>query len=183
MARAIRLGRPQPDAKAIYAVLLEELATRASAFDVIHCHVEWLHQPLLRRLGVPFLTTFHGRLDLPYVATVTGGFPGAAFVSISDSQRQPLPGLNWLGTVYHGNPPNVLEPSFAADGYSAFLGRIVPEKGPETAIRLARAAGRQLRIAAKIPGSQNRYFNRRIAPLLDGDTIEFVGEVDERGKQ
>jgi glycosyltransferase involved in cell wall biosynthesis len=181
--RATRLSRPHPDPHAVYAVLLERLAGMASGFDVIHCHIDWLHLPLLRRLGAPFLTTMHGRLDLPHVATALRSFGDAPFVSISDNQRTPLPELNWLGTVHHGLPPTMLKPSFAPDGSLAFLGRLTADKGPETAIRLAQAAGRQLRIAAKIPRGENRYFKERIEPLLDGDTVEFVGEVDERGKE
>jgi glycosyltransferase involved in cell wall biosynthesis len=180
---AVRLSRPRPDPNAVHAVLLELLASMASRFDVIHCHVDWLHLPLLRRLGVPFLTTLHGRLDLPFVAPTLRSFPDAPFVSISDSQRLPLPELNWLGTVYHGMPPDTLAPSLETDGSLAFLGRIAPEKGPDAAIRWAQAAGRRLRIAAKVPRGENRYFKERLEPLLDGDDVEFVGEVDERGKQ
>jgi hypothetical protein len=46
------------------------VARRANDFDVIHCHLDWIHIPLLRRLGHPFVTTLHGRLDLPQMAFV-----------------------------------------------------------------------------------------------------------------
>ena len=181
--RATRLSRPPPDPHLVYAALLERLAAMAARFDVIHCHIGWLHLPLLRRLGGPFLTTLHGRLDLPHLATTLESFGDAPFVSISDNQRVPAPGLHWLGTVYHGLPPALLKPSLAANGSLAFLGRMTPDKGPEVAIRLARAAGRRLRIAAKIPRGENRYFKTRIEPLLEGRNVEFLGEVDEAGKQ
>src|SRR5436305_1457775 len=61
---AFRLGRPRTDAGAVQALLLETMAACARDFDVIHCHTEWLHLPLLSRLGVPFVTTMHGRLDI-----------------------------------------------------------------------------------------------------------------------
>jgi glycosyltransferase involved in cell wall biosynthesis len=67
--------------------------------------------------------------------------------------------------------------------YLAFLGRFTPEKGADVAIRLARQAQLPLRIAAKIPRQQSHYFKEQIEPLLDGDQIEFVGEVNERQKQ
>jgi glycosyltransferase involved in cell wall biosynthesis len=180
--RAVRLSRPQPNPAAVCAVLLERLADMASRFDVIHCHIDWLHLPLPRRLGVPFVTTLHGRLDLPNLTAVAHSFPDARFVSISDSQRAPLPGVHWLGTVHHGMPPDALTPAPAASGYLAFLGRLSPEKGPEAAIRWAKAAGRKLRVAAKVPRSETGYFKRRIEPLLSDDGVEFVGEVDERAK-
>ena len=180
--RALRLSRPAPDPYAPYSVLLSMLMDRVSSFDVIHCHIDWLHLPMLRYLEVPFLTTLHGRLDLGWIKTAMRSFPGAPFVSISENQRAPLPNVNWLATVYHGMPPDKLKPCYEPQGYFAFLGRITPEKGPEVAIRLAKASGRPLRIAAKIPRGQNRYFKQRIEPMLDGDGIEFIGEVDDRSK-
>ena|ERR1700739_1280744 len=63
--RALRLGRPLADPAAATTALLEALAQRIEDFDIVHSHIDWLHLPLLSRLGVPFLTTMHGRLDLP----------------------------------------------------------------------------------------------------------------------
>jgi glycosyltransferase involved in cell wall biosynthesis len=65
--RALRLGRPRPDPWSAYAALLDAIADRAKSFDVIHCHTDWIHIPLLLRGAVPFVTTMHGRLDLPYL--------------------------------------------------------------------------------------------------------------------
>jgi glycosyltransferase involved in cell wall biosynthesis len=181
--RALRLRRPRSDPAAACAALLDAVAERADDFDVIHCHIDWVHLPLLRRLGTPFLTTLHGRLDLPDLPSTAKRFPDAQFVSISASQRAPLPGLNWLATIHHGLPQDLLKLSERPEGYLAFLGRISPEKGPDIAIRVAHAAGLQLRVAAKIPRAQNRYFNETIKPLLDQNNVEFVGEVNERQKQ
>jgi glycosyltransferase involved in cell wall biosynthesis len=181
--RALRLSRPRPDPAPAHATLLEAVADRARDFDVIHCHVDWLHLPLLRRLEVPFLTTLHGRLDLPYLAPTFRRFHGSPFVSISDNQRAQLAGVEWLGTVHHGLPPRMLQACFQPGGYLAFLGRITPEKGPDVAIRIAQAAGLPLRIAAKIPRGESRYFTEQIKPLIDGANIEFVGEVDDAGKE
>jgi glycosyltransferase involved in cell wall biosynthesis len=180
--RALRLSRLAPDPYAPYSVLLEKLVERASSFDVIHCHIDWLHLPLLRCLQVPFLTTLHGRLDLDYIQTTMGNFPEAPFVSISEDQRAPLPNANWLGNVYHGMPIAALEPCYEPNRYLAFLGRITPEKGPEMAIRLAQGTGRPLHIAAKVPRAGSRYFKDRIEPLVDGASVHFIGEVDDSTK-
>ena len=72
--RALRLGRPRSDPMAAQAALLESVAERASDFDVIHCHIDWLHLPLLSRLNVPFLTTCHGHVDLPGFVDVVRRF-------------------------------------------------------------------------------------------------------------
>jgi glycosyltransferase involved in cell wall biosynthesis len=179
---SIRHSRPRPEPAAPLTALLEAIAERASEFDIIHAHVDWVHLPLLSRLGTPFLTTFHGRLDTPHLSLAARGAGRPPFVSISNSQRAPLPELNWLATVYHGLPTTLLKQHRQGEGYLAFLGRISPDKGPHTAIRLAKAAGLPLRIAAKVPRDGNRFFKSEIEPLLDGNTIEFIGEVNDRGK-
>ena len=63
--RALRLGRPKTDPAIPQTALLEAIAERVADFDVIHCHIDWLPLPLLSRLSAPFVTTTHGRLDLP----------------------------------------------------------------------------------------------------------------------
>ena len=181
--KALRLDRNSPDPTLVYAAMLARVADLSDHFDVVHAHIDWIHIPLLRSLGVPFVTTLHGRLDHPALATLcTNCFPDSHFVSISEAQRIPLPQANWVGTVYHGLPKNLLTPNYEPKGYLAFLGRITSDKGPETAIQLARAAGLPLKIAAKIVRSERRYFTQRIEPLLDGTDVEFVGEIDEAHK-
>jgi glycosyltransferase involved in cell wall biosynthesis len=181
--KPLRLSRPAIDPLSALAALLDTVARRADEFDVIHCHLDWVHIPLLRQLGRPFVTTLHGRLDLPHLKSLVSGFADTPFISISNSQRTPLAGLNWIETIYHGLPERLLTPNFRPGGYLAFLGRFSPEKGPDVAIRLARRAQLPLRIAAKIPRQQSRYFKEQIEPLLDGDQTEFVGEVNEGQKQ
>jgi glycosyltransferase involved in cell wall biosynthesis len=181
--RALRLGRPATDPMAAQAALLEAVARHAGEFDVIHAHIDWVHLPLLSRLGVPFVTTSHGRLDLPGFPSLVRSFPAAPFVSISDNQRVPLPGANWLGTVYHGLPVNALRPSFEPGAYLAFLGRLTPAKGPDVAIQIARAVGMPLRIAAKVPRAEGRYFKEKLQPQIDGDRVKIIGEVDDGAKQ
>jgi glycosyltransferase involved in cell wall biosynthesis len=181
--RALRLGRPRSDPIAAQTALLEAMSRQAAEFDVIHVHIDWLHLPLLSRLGVPFVTTLHGRLDLPGLPDVVRRFPGAPFVSISNNQRGPLGDANWLGTVYHGLPANMFRPSFEGGSYLAFLGRLTSEKGPEAAIRIARAAGMPLHIAAKVPRGERRYFKERLEPQIDGDQVRLIGEVDDEAKR
>ena len=180
--RALRLGRPRTDPMVAQAALLEAVARRASEFDVIHTHIDWLHLPLLSRLGVPFLTTCHGRMDLPGFSDVVRRFPDAPFVSISDNQRLPLNEANWLGTVYHGLPADLFRPSYERGSYLAFLGRLTAEKGPEAAIRIARAVNMPLRIAAKVPRGERGYFKEQLEPEIDGHQVRLAGEVNDEAK-
>jgi glycosyltransferase involved in cell wall biosynthesis len=180
---AFRLGRPRTDPVAVQAVLLETMVARAKEFDVIHCHIDWLHLPLLTRAGVPFLTTFHGRLDIAGLPDVVHRFPEAPFVSISNNQRLPLPDANWLGTVYHGLPVDSLHARFERGSYLAFLGRLTKEKGPEEAMRIARDAGIPLRIAAKVPKGERGYFKEQLEPKIDGREVQLTGEVNDKTKE
>src|SRR3546814_758119 len=70
----------------------------------------------------------------------------------------------------------------ASGGYLAFLGRISPEKRPDRAIAIARAAGIPLKIAAKVDQVDQEYFDTTIAPLLDDPLVEFIGEIGDQEK-
>jgi glycosyltransferase involved in cell wall biosynthesis len=181
--RALRLGQPRMDQNAVLALLLEAISRRANEFDVIHAHIDWLHLPLLSRLGVPFITTMHGRLDLPGLPNLVQEFQNANFVSISDDQRAPSPNANWCGTVYHGLPVSQFRPSYKRGKYLAFLGRLTADKGPEQAIRIAREAKMPLRIAAKVPRGETSYFKQHLEPQIDGEHVQLVGEVNDEAKQ
>jgi glycosyltransferase involved in cell wall biosynthesis len=181
--KALRLGRKGADPSAACALSLEAIAKRAADFDVIHSHVDWLPLPLLSRLGVPFLTTAHGRLDLPGLSDVVRAFPEAGLVSISDNQRRQLPDAKWIATIQHGLPSSLFRPSNDQGSYLAFLGRLTAEKGPKDAIRIAEAVGMPLRIAAKIPRAETAYFKKQLQPHIDGEKVVLVGEVDDAKKQ
>jgi glycosyltransferase involved in cell wall biosynthesis len=164
-------------------VMLDEVRRRAREFDVIHFHTDLLQYPLFRGFSDKCVTTLHGRLDLPDFHPIYRAYPRAAFVSISDSQRAPMPPVNWRATVHHGLPPSLFPSGSGGGGYLAFLGRISPEKRPDRAIEIAKRAGVPLKIAAKVDREDQRYFDHIVKPLLDHPLIEFVGELDDCGKR
>jgi glycosyltransferase involved in cell wall biosynthesis len=162
---------------------LETVARRAHEFDVIHCHLDYFGYPLLRRLATPSITTLHGRLDLPELPALYSLYGDIPVVSISDSQRVPLPEANYVATVLHGLPQNLLTKGPGRGGYLAFLGRISPEKAPDAAIRIAAKAGIPLKIAAKVDRVDREYFKTTVEPLLSLGQVEFIGEIREDQKQ
>ncbi|HEY3598143.1 MAG TPA: glycosyltransferase family 4 protein [Paraburkholderia sp.] len=181
--RALRLDPTIRDPIAPHMLLLERVRRVAHEFDVLHFHLDYLPFPLFSQLDTPFVTTLHGRLDLPELQPMFDHFPEASVVSISDSQRQPLPQANWLNTVYHGLPDPLLTPQTDREPeYLAFLGRICPEKRVDTAIRIAAQTGLPLKIAAKIDKVDQDYFKAEIEPLLSQAHVEFVGEITEAQK-
>jgi glycosyltransferase involved in cell wall biosynthesis len=179
---ALRLDSSVRDYLALHICMLEKVARRADEFDMIHLHVDYLGFPFMRRVSVPFLTTLHGRLDLRELQSIYEIFDDVPVVSISDSQRTPLALPNYVATVHHGLPERLLLPGFGAGGYLAFLGRISPEKAPDSAIRIAAKVGMRLKIAAKVDKVDEEYFARHIKPLLDAPHVEFLGEIGEEDK-
>ncbi len=166
-----------------YARMLELVFRRAGEFDVLHFHIDFHPFSLFSRQPVPFVSTLHGRMDQDWVTEIYDLFPQVKLVSISDNQRRPMPHLDWAATVLHGMPPGLLTPQReGARDYFAFLGRISPEKGIESAIRIAAAAGVRLRIAAKIGEEDVQYYRDVVAPLLEAGDVEFLGEIDDARK-
>ncbi|MBO9498065.1 MAG: glycosyltransferase family 4 protein [Novosphingobium sp.] len=183
--QALRLNPLVRDTLGYHVMLLEEVRRRAHEFDVIHFHIDLIQAPFERTLGIPSLTTLHGRLDLPDLVPFYRAFPDLPLVSISNNQRLPMPPVNWLGTVLHGLPASLLPGTVDPQGgYLAFLGRISPEKRPDRAIEIAAQTGIPLKIAAKIDNADRDYWNETIAPLVakHGDVVEFVGEINDQQK-
>jgi len=181
--QAIRLDpAPLKSDLAAHLSQLAEVRRRAADFDVIHFHTDMIHFPLFEDMARRTVTTLHGRLDLkdlPEVYRLWRRFP---LVSISDDQRRPLPFANWAATVQHGVRAELYDFSPQPEGYLAFLGRISPEKRPDRAVAIATAAGRPLRIAAKVDRADQVYFDEKIEPLLHHPLVEFVGEIGDDRK-
>jgi glycosyltransferase involved in cell wall biosynthesis len=180
--RALRLDSRHPDPIAMHLLQLERVFQEAARFDVIHFHCDFLHYPLTRRTGIPSLTTLHGRLDVPGLSELYAEFTDIPLVSISDSQRKPLPSVNWRATVHHGLPLTFAALHPEPGEYLAVLGRVSPEKGVDRAIEIARRAGLPLRIAAKVDPVDQEYFDSVIHPRLSEPGIEYLGEIGESDK-
>jgi glycosyltransferase involved in cell wall biosynthesis len=180
--RSLRLDPDCRDPLVHHYVMLERVIQRAADFDVIHFHIDYLHFPVSRRMGVSHVTTLHGRLDLPDLQCMYDEFREAPLVSISDSQRAPLPQANFCRTIHHGLPLDLHRPRARVGDYFAFLGRISREKRVDRAIAIARAVGVPLKIAAKVDTADREYYERELVPALGDPLIEFVGEIGEDDK-
>jgi glycosyltransferase involved in cell wall biosynthesis len=180
---ALRLDDQVRDTIPYYMLMLERVRQQAHNFDILHFHIDYFHFPLFRSIARRTVTTLHGRLDSPGLPAFYSAFDTMPLVSISDAQRAPLPKVDFAATIHHGLPLELHGPTFdPRGGYVAFLGRISSEKGPEQAIQIARVLGIPLKIAAKVDKVDEAYFRERVAPLLNGPGVEFIGEINERQK-
>jgi glycosyltransferase involved in cell wall biosynthesis len=180
--QALRLqGKPELGMSLQLAMLADVFGAR-DRFDIVHSHIDYWSFPFASLTKVPTVSTMHGRLDIPDLHPVYNRFPEAALVSISDAQRAPLSHMNWVGTVYHGMPSNLLRFSERGGDYLAFIGRISPEKGIDLAIEVALASGVPLKIAAKVDAVDREYFAEVIEPRIQPPMIEYIGEINDAQK-
>src|SRR6201987_5419331 len=180
--QALRLSGSVRDPNALHMLMLERVRRRGSDFDVLHFHLDYYPFSLFSRQSTPFLTTLHGRLDLPEHQPVFSTFSSIPVVSISNAQRRPVPQAGWVRTIYHGVPEDLLRPQPVTPSYLAFLGRIAPEKAVDQAIKIAGRAGLPIKIAAKIDKADIEYFETEIRHLFDLPHVEYIGEIADKDK-
>ena len=162
--------------------MLDQVLKGAKSFDIIHFHTDVLQLALVGHCETPCVSTAHGRLDLPDLKPLFRCFPDHPLVSISASQRAPLPYANWRATVHHGLPQGLYSLHEQPQDYFAFVGRISPEKRADRAIEIAQACGIPLRIAAKVDAADRDYFRSTIEPLLDHPLVTYIGEIGDDAK-
>src|SRR5258707_3449559 len=182
--QAIRLDPfPLKSDLAAHLSMLHELHLRRHEFDLLHFHVDLIHFPFFEDLAARTVTTLHGRLDLKDLPEAYSRWRHYPLVSISDDQRKPLAGANWLATIHHGLAEGAYSfNNTPSDPHLAFLGRISSEKRPDRAISIAKRLGMRLKIAAKGDAVDVGYFSEKIKPLLADRMIEFIGEVSDSEK-
>jgi glycosyltransferase involved in cell wall biosynthesis len=183
--KALRLDGSVRDPNALHMVMLERVRRKCDdeEFDFLHFHLDYYPFSLFHRQPTPFLTTLHGRLDLPEHQPVFTTFSDVPVISISNAQRRPVPQANWANTIYHGLPENLLTPQPGEPGYLAVLGRIAPEKGVDRAIKIALRCGIPLKIAAKVDRADQEYYDELIKPLIESSSlIDYIGEIGDHEK-
>jgi glycosyltransferase involved in cell wall biosynthesis len=181
--KALRLaGKPELGASLQFAMLSDVYERGLGRYDVVHTHVDYWSFAFANLTGIPTVATMHGRLNIPELHPVYQRYRSVPLVSISESQRKPLPFMNWVATIHHGLPRDLLRFNPRPGKYLAFLGRISPEKRPDMAIEVARKVGIPLKIAAKVDKFDREYFEAVIKPRLAPPDIEYIGEISDAEK-
>jgi glycosyltransferase involved in cell wall biosynthesis len=174
-----RMGTPFPEI--VHALQVDE-HLEALDVDVVHDHS--MGGPLTARARrTPTVLTAHG----PVVGELGECYRLLSrhhpMVAISESQRAKGPHLPWAATVYNAIPVDEYPFETDKDDFVLFLGRISPEKGPDLAIKAARAAGRRIVVAAKCnEPAEHAYFEAKVRPLL-GPDAEWYGHATTEEKK
>ncbi|MEO6206457.1 MAG: glycosyltransferase family 4 protein [Candidatus Limnocylindrales bacterium] len=165
-----------------FHLTMREVVDRAAEFDIIHSHLEWANLILARVSPVPVVSTFHGRLDLPWADALLRD-PPRGLVAISQNQADTHPDTSWEAVVHNGLHLEDAPFERRRGDALCFVGRVAPEKGIVEAIEIARLSDRPLRIAAKIApgGTERAYYDSVFKPAMDaaGSDVEFLGELSQ----
>jgi glycosyltransferase involved in cell wall biosynthesis len=177
--RALRAAGHGGDVSGYMLSTMLKALDRESDFDIIHGHLDWYGLALRRASRKPVVSTFHGRLDLPWSRDMLADRPDG-LVAISESQASVHPEVPWT-IVHNGLSLDAAPFERRRSNALVFVGRVTPEKGIVDAIEIAQLADRPLMIAAKVgptPGEQD--FNENVfEPALKaaGKRVEFLGEL------
>jgi len=168
------------DAKVWEALHIASAFERAGEFDLIHNSFDFLPLSYSRLVDTPVVTTIHGFSSERIVRVYERYNDIGYYVAISDADRHSR--LDYAATIHHGIDLSAFELGRGAGSYLLFFGRIHPDKGTAEAIEVAEQAGLPLRIAGIVQDEE--YFDRAVAPRLDGRRVEYVGPVgpDRRGE-
>lgn len=178
---ALRPAGYRGDAGPYFYLTMRAVLDRAHEFDIIHSHLEWASLLLAEISPVPVVSTFHGRLDVPW-ANESLRNPPPGLVAISQNHASTHPSLPWAGIVYNGLTLDDAPFERRRGDGLCFVGRMAPEKGIVEAIEIARILGRPLRIAAKsgpMPVERD-YFRDVFTPAIEaaGSLVEYLGELE-----
>lgn len=170
---------PSLDAKVWECLHIAAVCEQAGEFDLIHNHFDFLPLTYSRLVQTPMLTTIHGFSSSRILPVYEAYNDRVAYVSISNADRHPH--LDYIATIYHGIPADEFCLHEKPQGDLLFFGRIHPDKGVAEAIAVAQRAKRRLTIAGLI---QDRpYFDREVAPHLDGSQVRYVGSVGPQQRE
>lgn len=188
------LDHPQPDAigEALYeadhvALAFKEIdlaGVAGTPFDVLHDHSGFTALAMADRIATPVLHTLHGPFTEATAMFYARHGHKAAIVAISRAQLSKAPPEFAVSAVIP-NPIAVADWPLRRrkDDYLLWIGRMTPEKGPHRAIDAARRAGRRLVLAGPIQPGQEEFFEAKVRPRLDGERVQFIGEVGGVRKQ
>ena len=153
-------------------------------FDVIHDHCGFTALAFANRIDTPLVHTLHGPFTPETAAFYAHHGHKGSLVGISRAQLRSAPdGLETIGPIPNPIDLQAFPLQERKSDYLLWIGRMTPDKGPHRAIAAARAVDVPLVLAGVIQPGQQEFFDREIAPHIDGDRVRFIGEVGGAAKR
>ncbi len=160
-----------------------DLAAYEEPFDVVHDHCGFTALAMADRLDTPLVHTLHGQFTTSTAAFYARHGHKAALVGISRAQLASAPAhLETVGAIPNPIDARAWPLREHKDDYLLWIGRMTAEKGPHRAIAAARCAGVPLVLAGVIQPGQQAFFDREVAPHIDGERVRFIGEIGGSAK-
>ncbi len=182
-SQALRLDSSIKEPGLYEQMMLHDVYSQADHFDIIHSHIGCAGLPYGSFVKTPTVHTVHG-IFTPDNEKMFRQFAWQPYISISEAQREPRLGLNYIHTVYNGIDTKVypFSPAPTQPAYLAFVGRLSPEKGPLQAIEIAKSCGLPLKMAGKIDAVDRTFYAEQLESHIDGEQIQYLGEVSHDEK-
>ena len=181
--QALRLDSSIKEPGLYEQMMLFDVYENAHHFDIIHSHIGCAALAYSSLVKTPTVHTLHG-IFTPDNEKMFRRFAWQPYISITEAQREPRLGLNYIHTVYNGIDTDsyTFQQTPTQPAYLAFVGRLSPEKGPVEAIKIARATGLPLKMAGKIDVVDRDFYREQLEPQIDGEQIQYLGEVSHEQK-
>jgi glycosyltransferase involved in cell wall biosynthesis len=181
---AIERSLFEADHVALAFAAFDDAAAQGHPFDVVHDHCGYTPLAMADRIALPLVHTVHGPFDEDTSFHYRHHAAKGSIVCISQSQAGTAPdGVMVTGVVHNPIDVDAWPVGLRKQDYLLWLGRFVPEKGPQRAIRVAQMTNRPLILAGTVQPGWERFFAAEIEPHVDGERIRFVGEAGGARKQ
>lgn len=141
--------------------LVTKAFSMQNTFDIFHANFGGgeIVLPFAQFVKKPIIVTMHGTLSDPSAKkyfSLYKDIKNVFFISISNSQRRPLPNLNYIRTIYHGiDTKKEFQFNSVGDNYLIWSGRAVPEKGLDIVLQVIKNTKKKAKI---FPIIKDEYF-------------------------
>ncbi len=148
--------------------------------DIVHLHtalVSFYFIDLLSQfVSIPSLITLHtsfnkeraeeGNKMIKYARETAVAFKNYNYISISNKQREALPQLNYVKTIYHGIPIEKFKFNPVGSNKIVWLGRLYKHKGLHTVLKIAIKHKFKVKFAFAREQDEPEYYRNSILPLI-----------------
>ena len=158
----------------------ELMIKRQSEYKLIlnNMRGEAVFLPLAERLKKTVVNVMH----LPLFSELASLFNqyNTSLIAISNAQRREFVDLNYLANIYNPVNTKIFSYNSTSKNYALMMSTIGYHKNQKEAIAACKKTDTPLVLAGKIRDQD--YFDREIAPHVDGKTVIYHGELDFEAK-